>query len=174
MKEVVLTRGKVALVDDEDFERVTARNWSAKFSKRGKRFYARTNIGSGVGNQKTVELQRFIMGEPPGTWIDHRNGDTLDCRKENLRLATSVESARNRAKQSNNRSGFKGVRITTSKTKKGFTVRWYAHIEVAGKQKHLGCFTSGVEAALAYDAAARERFGAFARLNFPNVGEVGA
>jgi hypothetical protein len=170
MKEIILTQGKVALVDDDDFDRVSAYKWFASFRKRGQAFYARRTDETG----KTVELHRFIMRCQKGRVVDHRNGDTLDCRKGNLRMATNIESLRNRGKQSNNKSGFKGVCVRRRRTKKGITVRWQANIDVNGKQNRVGTFLSAIEAAVAHDAAARELFGPFARLNFPKPGEIGA
>src|SRR5260370_27122095 len=98
MAKVILTQGQVAIDDDDDLERVNEHKWHAKWCKETQSFYARTNIRTDDGRQRTVELQRFIMREPKGVVVDHSNGDSLDCRKGSLRLATSVESARNRGK----------------------------------------------------------------------------
>jgi HNH endonuclease len=166
MKQVELTQGKVALIDDEDWCLVKAFKWYALWERNSRRFCAVTNVGTGGGKQRKLRMHRLVMGEPAGQ-VDHRNGNMLDCRKENLRLATPVENRRNRGKQRNNTSGFMGV-------SRGKGVKWRAHIDVNGKHKALGVFPSAIDAALARDAAARGYFGAFARLNFPKPGEVSA
>jgi hypothetical protein len=91
--------------------------------------------------------------------VDHINGDTLDNRRANLRVCTKSENNRNRRKLHPTTSRFKGVYKNTKP--------WIALIECNGKQFVLGRFASEEEAALAYDKAAKEHFGSFARLNFP-------
>ncbi len=137
-----------------------------------KLWYARTNIPSGNGKYKSPELGRFIMNVSGPDEIDHRNGNPLDCQKENLRIATRLENSWNRPKQSNNTSGFKGV--SSVKRRIGqITSQFRADIQVNKKNWHLGQYKDAESAARAYDAAARRFFGTFARLNFPEVGEVG-
>jgi hypothetical protein len=164
MAIVSLTQGQVAFVDDDDLKRVNEHLWHAKWNKDTQSFYARTSIRVAKGRQRTVELHRFIMHEPNGMWIIHRNGDALDCRKENLRPATAVESGRNRGKHRDNTTGFLGV----TKRKN----RYHAQLYVNGKNKMLGSFKTAVEAALVRDVASRRYFGEFARLNFPDTNDV--
>jgi hypothetical protein len=171
MIEIPLTRGLVALIDDEDLDLVCWHNWHAWINKRSRSFYACTNLGHGTGNQYKVQLHRFIMGFPD-VGIDHKNGNGLDCQKENLRLATHVENCRNKGKQANNTSGFKGVCRYVYWGQKKVTVRWLAYIEFGGRQKRKGGFRTAIAAALAYDTWAIEIFGEFARLNFPKSGIV--
>ena len=112
-------------------------------------------------------LARYLMDPMPGFEVDHVNGDTLDSRRCNLRVASATENRRNR-KKANGRSRYKGVYQRTRKP--GV---WCAQIVVAkGKPWYLGSFQSELEAALAYDNAARRVFGEFAALNFPQPGET--
>jgi hypothetical protein len=160
VREIPLTRGMVALVDDEDYEEVAALRWHALRKKNG--WYAQANIRDG-SRRTTVEMQVFLMGKPPeGKQRDHVNGNGLDNRRRNLRWATSIEQAQNRRRQRNAAPGFKGIRRVDGGT------RWQARIETPTGRVSLGTFASQEEAAQAYDAKAKEVFGAFARLNFPN------
>lgn len=151
-KEIPLTKGFVALVDDDDYERViTAGKWQA--SVDGRRVYARHKVRG-----RQIRLHAFLTSWP---LTDHINGNGLDNRRANLREATSVQNACNRRLGSKNTSGFKGV------SWKAASKKWVARIKTHGKATHLGYFSTPQEAARAYDAAARELHGEFARLNFP-------
>lgn len=156
--EIPLTQGQFAIVDDEDAELVLAQGrWFAK--RDGRTFYAGRKTRRVGGGQATLHLHTLLTGWP---LVDHVNGDGLDNRRANLRPATKVENSRNRRLQSNNRSGFRGVSWITAKR------RWRASICVQGRRIYLGHYTTPEAAAAAYDAAAREHFGEFARLNFPS------
>lgn len=164
MKEIQLTQGKVALVDDEDYERVTgAGKWYAAKNSNGKGWYAQRV--SGPKPRKTIQLHRFLLNEPIQE-VDHRNGDGLDCRRRNLRIAGIVGNRQNRGKRSTNTSGFKGVFFQAGK--------WRARLGLGPRgsvtRLSLGMFDTREGAARAYDAAAREHHGEFAHLNFP--GEI--
>ncbi len=100
--------------------------------------------------------------------VDHKNGNTLDCRLHNLRPATQAQNSMNMKKPRGAFSSFKGVCWHKQRR------RWRAYIRQESHQKHLGLFNIEEEAALAYDTAARIRFGEFARLNFPRPGEQSA
>lgn len=157
-RQVPLTRGYVALVDDCDYERVvSAGSWSAR--PHGPRVYAQRRIRhpSGTGFT-TISLHRFITG---WLFVDHCNADGLDNRRQNLRPATGTQNNANARRYKNNQSGFKGVSFDRSR------LRWHARIQVNGKSRHLGRFDTAEEAARAYDVAARELFGDYARPNFP-------
>lgn len=99
--------------------------------------------------------------------IDHKNGDTIDNRRANLRAATVADNARNTGLRSDNSSGFKGV-IWHSQIG-----RWRAQLIMHGKKVSLGCYSSADDAARAWDEGARRYHGEFARLNFPRPGERG-
>lgn len=137
-----------ALVDDEDFERVNKIKWYALDSnKNGKLFYA---INNSTG--KTILLHRFILGFPdPGT-VDHTNGNGLDCRKNNLRIASRSENARNR-KFTKNKTGFIGV----YKNKH----RFQASVRINGKNKSIGYFSTAKNAAKAREKFVKKLFGDF-------------
>jgi hypothetical protein len=160
MIEIPLTQGLVALIDDEDEEQARFK-WFAAAS--GPAIYAARNARvaeRAAGAPSFIRLHRAIMQASRGQEVDHVNGDTLDCRRANLRLATRTQNMQNRGRQRNGASGFKGV--SKWKANPG----WIAQITILGKRVYLGSFGTPEEAARAYDAAAREAFGVFARLNF--------
>jgi flagellar basal body rod protein FlgC len=111
-------------------------------------------------------MHRLIMNTPDGMDTDHINSNGLDNRRQNLRICTHAENLANRKKQISNTSGYKGVSWDKSCKK------WAANISICGKYKKLGRFTDLVEAARAYDAAAKEVYGEFAKPNFiQKIGE---
>lgn len=153
-REIALTRGFVALVDDEDYERLAVHRWYAHVGEKGHVYAVR-----GGGAAPEVRMHREIVGAERGQLVDHRSGDTLDNRRENLRVCNRAENAWNRSAARNGSSGFKGV------SKHGR--RWRAQIFVNGRRYSLGVFTEPTDAARAYDAAAQSLHGEFARLNLP-------
>lgn len=160
MKEIELTRGLVAIVDDIDFGRLSLSKWFALSC--GRWMYAGRKAPREGGKQKTLLMHREIMDVPAGMDVDHINHRTLDNRRDNLRLCTRSQNSQNRLLGSRNTSGLKGVSWDRQKRK------WGASGRLAGKTYHLGHFDDPVEAARAYDAFARENFGEFALLNFPD------
>lgn len=167
---IQLTQGQSTIIDAEDAD-LAKKRWHASFSpayQGGGKFTVMRNARQESGRWSTEYLHRAVMARVLGRvllrreHVDHINGDPLDNRRTNLRLASPSENLRNRGKNSNNKSGFKGVCCFKP------TGRWCAKIEVCGKIHHLGYFTTAEEAALAYDRAARELHGEFARLNFPD------
>lgn len=151
MIEIALTRGKIALIDDADHDLVLQYTWCAQRIR--KRWYAVTGTGG-----QFVSMHRVIMNASTGEQIDHRNGDGLDNRRENLRFCTSAQQAYNKGPQPYKRhSQFKGVTWAARSQK------WKAQIMQDGVNYHLGLFDREEDAADAYRTAAIERFGEFAR-----------
>lgn len=148
--------GGVALIDDCDTPITQGHSWDT--IKSGKRRYVRTTWRVN-GKSKTFLLHRLIMDAPRGVKVDHRDGNTFNNCRDNLRLCSNGQNLRNRGKQSNNTTGFKGVIRLHDK--------FSARIEVNRRKTYLGVFTSAEDAARAYDAAAVVMHGDFARLNFP-------
>jgi hypothetical protein len=159
MREVPLTRGMVALVDDEDYERVAGFGWFALTNGRVT-YAARKHAGS------TVYMHLDVVGASDSRQVDHRDGNGLNNRRSNLRWATRAEQGRNRPCYRNNAAGLKGVQRVQESN------RWRARITFEGRTHNLGCFGSPEDAAHAYDDKAREVFGDFARLNFPTPGNA--
>jgi len=154
--------GRVALVDDEDYELVAPHRWRvAEQERKGSRPsgpYAVTVIRQG-GRQVQVSMHKMITGWP---LTDHVNHNGLDNRRSNLRPATMVQNGQNSLPNVRRGSSrHKGVHWHSRSR------LWIARIRHQGKQRHLGCFASENEAAAAYDAAAQELFGEYALLNFP-------
>lgn len=148
-----LTKGYVSFIDECDAAKVAACNWQVVFGSSENLPYAK---GCPDG-KKWVRLHRFLMEPEDGFVIDHRDGDTLNNRRSNLRVATRQENDKNRRLQKNSSTGLKGV----SAVGKGFS----ASIRVDRKSRSLGTFRTAIEAALAYDAAALAHFGEFAATN---------
>jgi hypothetical protein len=160
MIEIPLTQGCVALIDECDADKVLQFNWTVSVNKKRQLAYVRRNV-TVRGKTRSVFLHRFLLDPPPHLEVDHINGNGLDNRRSNLRLATPAENRRNAKLFANNTTGYKGVR----RYSKG---RWYAEIKAESKPIRLGIFDSKEIAARAYDKAAVEHFGEFARLNFPD------
>ena len=159
MKTVPLTQGQVAIVDDEDFERISAHKWNAAWNESTKSFYAQSNVAGGLRRQRTIIMHRMIMGASRGQEVDHRNRDTLDNRRRNLRLCTQAQNTLNRGIQRNNTSGFKGVKKHTQCN------RWMACVQLNRRRLYLGLFANPKDAAVAYDEAVVRVHGEFAVAN---------
>ena len=157
--------GKNAIVDDEDAHLAKFVWWGAK--SRDGVWYARRDERRAPLKPLRFHLHREVLGvTDPLVFVDHRNGDGLDCRRANLRPATRAENSRNQTKRAAATSKFKGV-SWVKRTKAWFvSIGWREN----GRQisKYVGYYKDEVEAARAYDEAARREFGEFARLNFPN------
>jgi hypothetical protein len=155
LKEIELTRGKSAIVDDEWYPYLNQFNWQARYDRTTGKWYAARQV-----HRKFIYMHREILNAPDGLHGDHINGDTLDNRRSNLRLATSAQNAWNRDKYKNNTTGYKGVTYDKGRGKAR------AQITVHGKHRHLGWFDDPREAALAYDQAARQYHGPYGCTNF--------
>lgn len=147
MKEIDLNGKAIALIDDDDFARVSRLNWCV-LKKRGVIKYARNNNGL---------MHRFILNVSDGIFVDHKDGNGLNNQKGNLRIATQGQNARNAIKRTVRTSRFKGVR----KIEYG----WQARITFEKKCYAIGFFKTEEEAALAYNDKAKKLHGEFAKLN---------
>jgi HNH endonuclease/AP2 domain len=151
--EVLLSncRGRL-LVDDADLSLVQDYKWSL-----GAKGYAVAQ----PSHRSYIYAHRLIMGAPDNLEVDHINGNGLDCRKQNLRLATHQQNTWNRhGPNKNNTHQYMGV----SRYRKG----WQAQIQRSGKRYTSPTYATEEEAARAYDVAARTLFGEFAYQNFPS------
>ena len=145
--------GKFALVDEEDFDRVSTRQWW--YHNAG---YAVCKT-LGIKPRRVLYMHRVILNAREDQEVDHANGNPLDNRRSNLRLCTHSENAFNKRMMKNNTSGFKGVGWDKANQK------WTAIISMNGKSIHLGRFPDAEDAALSYNEAATKYFGKFARIN---------
>lgn len=152
-KHIQLTKGLSALVDDADYENFNKFNWCAH--KSGQKFYAVRRVKID-GKSREIYLHREIMEAPSGMYIDHINGDGLDCRRANMRLVTKSQNAMNRRLRSDNKLGVVGV----SQTKKG---KYKAYCSIDGEFRVLGVFASLEEAKAAREAAEAKHYGEYAR-----------
>lgn len=161
MREIPLTHGKVAIVDDEDYDLVKGHTWHARKNKDSGIFYAGTVIIK-KGTRRNMLMHRLIINPPSGMKVDHKNHDGLDNRRENLRVCTQSQNCANRRKRKNCSSRYKGVSFSKPKGK------WQAYSKQFGKEGkiiHIGYFLTEQEAAAAYNEKALEHFGEFAHLN---------
>ena len=160
MKKIKLTRGRFALVDDEDFEKVSKYKWqcspssyasSANFinSKKKRKFPGIDKI--------SIFLHRFIFDEykKENLYVDHIDGNPLNNQKFNLRYATNQQNQANSKISKNNKSGYKGV--CWDKVNK----KWIAQIMINGKSIKIGRFKSKEEAYKQYCQKGRELFREF-------------
>ena len=155
MKKVPLTKGFFALVDNEDYEQLILHKWQTNPTSYGS-FCA---IRSTRKPHKTIYMHRQIMEAPDHLDVDHKNHNTLDNRRCNLRLATRSQNLANRIKRKTLTSRHKGVYYETQ------TKKWLAGITVKGKYIYIGRYIKEADAAKAYDKKAKEMFGEFAYLN---------
>jgi hypothetical protein len=178
MREIPLTQGQVAIVDDGDYDALSRHKWFALWRKNPATFYARRReslmecAARGGKVRIHIAMHQQIMGS--SGVIDHRDHNGLNNTRGNLRIATTQENARNKRKRTVTSSRFKGVSWNTKASK------WHAQISFGptwrpghARQFHLGSFSDEESAARAYDSAARIHFGDFAILNFGEEAQHG-
>ncbi len=162
MKELPLTRGKVALVDDADYESIRSKKLHAVLA--GGKWYAATNLPRGT-KPRRVFLHRLLLGAGRGQRVACKDGNALNCQRDNLVLLDHAQACARRGPRGKTR--YKGVFF-----RRGDQV-WIARIVIDGKRAYCGSHRSPEEAARAYDAMARKHLGPLAFLNFPEVGSKG-
>lgn len=160
IRYIPLTQGKIAVVDAADFEALSHWNWFAMRS-HPRRANCKWYAARRDEQKHWVTMHRMIIGALPGVLIDHRDGDGLNNRRTNIRIASPTGNAQNRRPRVGNTSGFKGVSWDSR------AERWHVQIAINGKNTHVGHFDLKEDAARAYDVAALRHFGEFAYLNFP-------
>lgn len=152
MKRIPLTKGKFALVDDEDFDSLSELNWYCSYYNYAVRMTPRPH-------RSVLHMSRFILNCPPGKEVDHIDGDTLNNQKSNLRICNRKQNCQNKKTPKHNTSGFKGV--SKDNKRKAYRVT----INIDGKQLFLGYFKNKREAAKVYNYAAKKLFQKFAKVN---------
>lgn len=161
MKEIKSKSGRVCLVDDEDFDRVSKIRWSSHVHKNT--VYFRGHFPSSKGKMIYSSIHRFILGvTDPKIIVDHIDKDGCNNQKSNLRLCNTSENSANRRPRKHKRSQYFGVSFYSDIT----VNKWRAQIQKNKKSYYLGCFATEIEAAKAYDLKAKELHGEFANLNF--------
>ena len=164
--EIEISGFKV-LIDEDDYDRITAHKWRVMWGKAKKEqlYYFRSRIWiDKYQDYKDVFLHRFLLGctHGDGNVVDHKNHNTLDCRKENLRICTPAQNVQNSRMYRTNKIGYKGIKKAPT------TGHWSARIQTPeGQRIMLGTYETADDAAKAYDRAALFYFKEFAVTNFP-------
>jgi hypothetical protein len=157
MKEIPLSQGKVALVDDADYEWLSQWKWSYFDNKTAHTGYAYRLTDSGKGEF----LHRMLLGASEGQDTDHINHNGLDDQRHNIRLCTRSQNNANSRKHAFCSSQYKGVTFRGQ----AHTGKWIAQASAGGRQRYIGIFLREEDAARAYNAFALKTWGEFARLN---------
>lgn len=157
VKIITTTKGYKIRVDEEDFKIISGYKWTVAKDKNN--LYAVTYFFENK-KQKSVRMHRLIMGVLDSrNFIDHKDGDGLNNSRSNLRVCDNSQNMANRVSCKNSSSKFKGVSWSKKSRK------WQSTIRKNGKLYSLGYFENEIEAALAYNKAAIEKHGEFAKLN---------
>ena len=158
MKQIKLSQGKVAFVDDEDYEYLNQFRWYAcKAHLRDAYYVSRSERIE--GKRKTIKMHREIMNAPKGMDVDHKDGDGLNNQRSNLRVCTRSQNIINSKKVIGTTSKYIGVSWSVSHN------RWRVYLRVNNKQKFLGQFKTELEAGIIYNIVARRYYGEFVRPN---------
>jgi HNH endonuclease len=155
MREINLSKNKVTIVDDEDYERLIKLNWYVTLNCNN--WYAVIRRFN-----KPLYLHRYLLSPGKNLVVDHINMNTLDNQKCNLRIVTQGYNIQNKPKLKTNTSGYKGVQIRNDRP----SSKYRAKIDFNGKQIYIGSYPTLIEAAKAYDIEALKLYGANANLNF--------
>jgi hypothetical protein len=159
-KEIPLTQGEIAIVDDDMYDYLMQWKWCVSRSGSvGRRKADPYAVRREKGTTSSIRMHRVVAGALSGEQVDHINGNTLDNRRENLRRCTDGQNKRNMGGWTNSDSGHKGVAWNKALGK------WVASITKDYKSIHIGVFDDKLEAARAYNEAAKFFFGEYARLN---------
>ena len=160
-RRIYLSDGEWTILDQQDYCRCREFKWFIKGN--GSKVYALRSFKIGPKKTKMAAMHREIMNAPKGKIVDHKNGDSLDNRRANLRFATQSQNLANAIRDKSKASSrFTGVYLNKAREKK-----WHVGIRYQGKKVFLGRFDNEIDAAKAYDEAAKKYYGEFARLNFP-------
>lgn len=159
MKQIALTQGLFALVDDEDFEYINQFKWCAYKTGKSKSYHAHRSTRLTNRKQISFEMHRVILNAKKGEKVDHKNRNGLDNRRENLRIATSSQNAANVERTTPSSSKYKGVHFDNRDKK------WIAQVSWNNKNYWLGRFVNEADAAKAYNKKAIELHGEFACIN---------
>jgi hypothetical protein len=158
MKEIPLTHGQVAMVDDADYDWLMQWDWKAQYANNTHGWYA-VRYDCSLGECAVVRMHRVILGAKKSEFVDHIHHNGLDNRRTEIRLCTFNQNGHNRRMYLNNTTGFKGVSYEKQRDK------YRARLQVNGKMVSIGRYLTPELAAAAYDAAAIKYFGEFALTN---------
>jgi len=147
---IPLTRGNIALIDKEDYDKVKDYGWYSNYNKNTQSFYAMTET-----DKKGIRMHRHLLNNPKGFDVDHIDHNTLNNRRRNLRLCTNSQNIMNSKIRSDNSTGFRGVSFN-KKTKK-----YIARIMIDKKTITIGTYITALEASEAYNKVAKELHGEF-------------
>lgn len=159
MKEIILTRGKVAIVDDEDFDQLSKWSWYTHISPNPNNFYAARGTMINYKNKGHMMHRQILQLNDQNLVVDHIDGNGLNNQKSNLRICTRAQNMCNLKKRKNTSSRFKGVFWDKSRNK------WSARANIEGKSLNIGRYENEIEAALAYNVTASFAHREFASLN---------
>jgi len=160
-RRIPLSQGKYAIVDPDDYSDLVKHKWHV--AKMGRTFYAARTVTAEDGKQRQLAMHRQILKVPDDMVVDHTNRNGLDNRKHNLRQASRAQNGQNRAKYGNRKYASKYKGVTWHRERK----LWQVEIKVNRRRIFLGSFHDEVQAARAYDRAAKKYHRDFASLNFP-------